>query len=352
MIISIDLGYGYVKGINQFANISHEGNSCLFPSFVGPGHDRSIAQMVNKDQKGLDYLNTIIDGKQYFIGELAQNECRLGSVTLDDNKIKHDNTKILLATAAGLLTPNKKQNNYSLHLATGLPYGDFNNQKNQLEKMLREVEINLEFLEGPRAGHKFSIKFDHITTFIQGLAVIYTSNSISNLSQYEGENFLVIEPGYKTTEVIGCSVEKGKLKLLSNICSTFDIGMNNVIQMLDVEVQNRTKKRLSTGKLRKLYEKKKLTIDGTPYDFTNHIEESKKIVGRMITDTTNAFLGEEKSFLTAVFVAGGGGVDLHPYLKEFHSNLELVKHAQFANSYGYMKVAEMIKGSNSLRQSC
>ena len=60
MIISIDLGYGYVKGINQFANISHEGNSCLFPSFVGPGHDRSIAQMVNKDQKGLDYLNTCL----------------------------------------------------------------------------------------------------------------------------------------------------------------------------------------------------------------------------------------------------------------------------------------------------
>jgi len=157
---------------------------------------------------------------------------------------------------------------------------------------------------------------------------------------------LVIEPGYKTTEIIGCTVQKGKLKLLTNISTTFDIGVNNIIQMMDNEVQNCTKKRLSPGKLRVLYNKKVLPLYGTDYNFTSYIEDCKKVVARMIMDSTNAMLGEEKSFLSAVFLAGGGGVDLNPYLQEFHNRIELVKHAQFANCYGYLKVAELVQQSS------
>lgn len=334
---AIDLGYGYVKGLGE--TVEAGPRQIIFPSYAGPGHDRSMVKITGENTRTMEYLNVKINGENFFVGELALSESRAVSSTMEDNKINHRNTRILLTTAAALLgSPNP----LGFYLVTGLPYGDYRTQKDQFEKMLREIDDEVEFLEGPLAGQKRRVRFPKTFVFVQGLAVVYSSG-ITNLREFEDEIFLVIEVGTKTTEIIGCTVKKGQLKLKTGFSKTLDTGMNDVLNELHTAFQEKTGKRLRPGMLQKLLQKETIKIQGEPLDFGEVIKEAKRTAAGAIMDHVNNLLGGEKDFVSKIFIAGGGGKELARELRSLHKNCELVPDAIMANCRGYLKVAEIME---------
>ena len=99
--IGLDLGYGYVKGVNE------DGKGVVFPSLVGNAYDRPLAGLFgNNEEKRIDNMHLILTGKkkeESFVGELARRESRSVSYAFDEDKINHPNTSALIAASCLLL---------------------------------------------------------------------------------------------------------------------------------------------------------------------------------------------------------------------------------------------------------
>ena len=116
--IGLDLGYGYVKGVNE------AGKTVLFPSLVGNAYQRNLIGLFGQNLNNLiENMHVVLrNGKEeqeeYFIGDLARREGRNVSYAFDENKINHPNTKAVLASASALLFPS---NDEPVHIVSGLP---------------------------------------------------------------------------------------------------------------------------------------------------------------------------------------------------------------------------------------
>lgn len=332
--ISIDLGYGYTKGISE------TGKSVLFPSIVGPGKNRELAGALGALNTGLDKLHVEIDGTQYFVGELAIEESsQISTGTPEGNKINHTHTRVLLATAAALITP---QGYRMYHLATGLPLNDFVNQRAEFEEMLREYEANIRFLGGPLAGKTLVINFGEITVFPQAAGAIYSAELLREM-QRSGQLTAVVDVGHKTTDFIVFRIKNGGgLDLRPDLSRTIDIGMSHVLASLQHEFSKRTGKRLSYSKVFMLLEKEKVKYAGEELDFTGFIQEAKSEVASYIIDAIKTVWQDELPFIEQVYLAGGASVAMDRYLKELHPNTVLIEDAQMANARGFLRYVQLL----------
>lgn len=118
-IISVDLGYRYVKAINK------DFKKVLFPSFVSKAvsqniesyfTSRSTVQEIDLDKLHINIKEYDKD-EEYYVGEMAAGTKR-PILSFGENKIKNNITKALVAAATGILT---KGNEESLHVSAGLP---------------------------------------------------------------------------------------------------------------------------------------------------------------------------------------------------------------------------------------
>lgn len=165
--IGLDLSYGYVKGINE------KGKRVIFPSLVSIAHDRSLSKLFQNSSNIMDNLHvSISDGKdrqEYFVGELARNESRYATFVLDEDKINHPYTRVLLATATALLMP---EDNSPVHMVTGLPLEQYKHKKDEFLEMLKNfkaiVSIN-------KVDKSWVVKIDRVTLFPQAAGAVYCS---------------------------------------------------------------------------------------------------------------------------------------------------------------------------------
>lgn len=112
--ISVDLGYGQVKGVNEL------GKKIIFPSILSPGKDRSLDKFFSKlDENITDNLHVTISDNNYnnvtndyFVGRLAQKSNVNSYFNTTDNKIYSNENKVFLATLAGLLMPKSATEEY------------------------------------------------------------------------------------------------------------------------------------------------------------------------------------------------------------------------------------------------
>lgn len=330
--IAIDLGYGYTKGIGE------NEKTVLFPSVVGPGKSRDLANALGSLDTGMDKLHVEIDGKEYYIGELAMEEAGgLSTGTMEGDKTSHEHTKALLAVATALVLP---QGYRTYHLSTGLPLNDYITQRESFEKMLRSYDTNIRFISGPLKGRRLNIRFTDVTIFPQAAGVIYTGRLLQELQTTE-QLTAIIDIGYRTTDFIVFSIKNGLLDLRPDLSRTLDVGMSQVLASLQAEFAKRTGKRLSHGKVFMLLERKTVTFRGEKLDFSDFIEQAKREVANYTLEAIKNIWQEEIDFIDQVFLAGGSSVAMEPYLKRIHPKTILIEDAQMANAKGFLNFAKL-----------
>lgn len=129
--IAVDIGYGYLKGINE------KGERIIFPSMVGSAHERSFKDLFGANTKNrLENLHVYvkeghIDG-DFFAGSLAKDSPSK-SFAFGSNKIRHQNNIVLLSTATALLAPDRED----LFIVTGLPLEHYKTQRQEFNSFLK-----------------------------------------------------------------------------------------------------------------------------------------------------------------------------------------------------------------------
>jgi plasmid segregation protein ParM len=116
-ILGIDIGFGFTKATNGKENV-------IFKSIFGDADDIQFWADFGGDSP-LNHIHVTIDGKSYFIGELAEQQSSVLNFTLDQERLITDFVRILSLTVAGMFLKNGGTINVPLNIVSGLPIGFF-----------------------------------------------------------------------------------------------------------------------------------------------------------------------------------------------------------------------------------
>lgn len=331
--IAVDLGYGFTKGVNQ------DGDKIIIPSIVGPGRDRSMADILGGSVKGLDNLYVLINGEEYYVGELAEEESLGASRTLDSDKIKHPNTRVLLATAAALLLRGECRD--GIHLITGLPYADFALQRKEFKEYIKSFQAEVKFFGGPLKDKSRKIQFKKVTEFPQAAGAIYSllDNSMARAIARSGKMISVVDIGYKTTDFVTFQGSES-FKTRTDLSDTLNVGMNEMHRLITHAFKKKTGKRIDPMMVDELINNKVISFGGREIDFSAEIDMAYRAIARSIMDSVRQIWGDMSDFIEVVFITGGGAIALKKHLHQLHHHLQVAPDAQFANARGFLAVAE------------
>jgi len=332
--VGLDLGYGYVKGVNE------EGRAVAFPSLVGDGYSRPLAGLFGSgthDSTG--NLHVVLSdhrgSREFFVGELARREGLNVSRAFDEDKITHPNTEVLLATAASLLSSDGAG---PMHLVTGLPLEQYVHKRDALKEMLGRFNVSVRHKD---SGPSKRVTFAKATIFPQAAGAIYYAVWDERHKYLVKGSYLgLVDVGFKTTDFIVFLMED-RLVLREDLSGTIPVGMSQLQIAADKLFSAKTGTKLDITELMRLVESGRLMFKGRELDFSTEIEDAKREISRSIKDRLKIVWGNKINFFHAVFLAGGGAVALEHLLSGLHPTTTVVKDARFANARGFLKVAEI-----------
>ena len=325
--IAVDLGYGYIKGINQ------EGKKICFPSLVGPARSLKMRGFLNNGedlQYQLFLKHSTLD-KEYFVGHLAEEESPTASYAFDENKINHPHTRVLLAAAAALLSEGG--NSEPLHLATGLPLQHFFNQRNEFLTFLNDFEAEVSVGGGT---HK-RIVFDKVTLFPQGAGAIMEAGLQERDLLQQGSYLGLVDFGFRTTDYV--VYEAGdKFKPKSSLSGTIEIGMADLYKAVEAAFADLAGVKLDVLDIDTVIRNGSIFYAGKDYDLKEVIAGAKADIAGAVLDRLKEAWGQKTNFLRVLFLAGGGAVELKERFKGFHGDVRLLRDPQFGNARGFLRV--------------
>ncbi len=333
-VVSIDLGYRYVKGVNS------RREKIILPSFVSTGHRRQFNDLFGQSKSGihLDHLHVVLhesgEEKQFFVGELACKS-RNPIIPFAENKIRHFATRAMVSTATGLLTHG---NEGRLHITSGLPLMQFQQLKNEMYHYLKGLDLTVELVHLDGAKSIRRVKFDRVTLFPQGAgAVFYVTTAQRNFLDRKNIRVGLVDIGGKTTEALMFQVAEG-VEVVSEYCDTFDLGTSMVEDRVREVFYEKTGRRLDDKELHESIQQRVIYFRGKEYSLQQMLEEAREELALNIQEELNRLWGKAQDFVYLILWAGGGAADLYPHLRT--QNSLLVKDPQFANAMGNLFVAE------------
>lgn len=333
MNIGLDLGYGYVKGVND------KGKRILFPSIVSIGFDRLLSGIFNSNENIVDnmYVKIADDGgeKSYYIGELAKREGFSDAFTLNIDKHNQEETKALLAAATALLM---SEDNNIINIATGLPLEQYQTYKKQFQE---EIEGYKAIVSFPEYNLTRIVKFDKVIIFPQAAGAVYHA-LMDNINKYMIKNsyIVLVDIGFKTTDYVTFLIDN-RLRFLPDFSGTIDTGISKIFTTLGKLYTQKTGANANTESLMEILKDNSIYFRGQYISFEKELHILKNELARLVKKGILDKLKDEYEKISTMFIAGGGGKDLYPFFKDAHANVELVKDAQFANAFGFLKVCQM-----------
>lgn len=346
-MVSVDVGYGFVKAI------SSSGNKILFPSVVGSGRERGLANFIdqNTSSDGLDLseLHIKIDGKHFYVGDMAIRDSNDATRVFEKERYNHEYSKILMNVAIQLVT---KPETTEVVLFTGLPLDYFRTQHQNFKSKLLEDTSTIEWVSGLNVkGKNRKIKIRDVGVFPQGMSAVWATlmnhdgKTFRKDMMEEGNQIGIIDIGFRTTDV--CVVEMkegGAFVPLLQFSETIDQGVVNLYENIKIAYQNRTGgSDLSENKINRILKRHSITYQGKKIELKDEVEGAFQAVVNSINDRINKLWKEEADTFDYIFVVGGGGTLFLDYLqKNFNNRLLSIVSGQFANAVGYYRVGKLM----------
>lgn len=332
--ISVDLGYGYVKAVNEY------GRKVIFPSVVAADPGGSALSDALGGQQ--DYTVKVRrDGREtpYLVGEAAV-AAAWGSRAWEENQAIHENTGILLATAVALLEPAGP-----VCLAVGLPLMTYGSQRQSLIEFLRGFSADTQV----GGGRWFKIAFDpEIFVFPQGGGALYHSalhldGSLRDASLLSASAVGVVDVGYRTTDYLVMRKGPRGLAVRPELSDSFDLGYSWVYQQIRQALRARTGRSLDLQRIEESITRNDglMTYKGEPIDLQPLEEDANTQLASMLVGRLKSVWGENLDLVNHLIVAGGGGAKIYPHFKRLCGFATLAPDPVFANATGYLAARNM-----------
>lgn len=335
MRISVDIGFGFIKAMNE------KGEKVSFPSVIAKRSDTTLKGIVGGASD--DY--SIIYWENGEIGRENEKKCYVGDAGMtnggtrkweDKSEFNVEDMKVFIATAVGIINPS----NEIVDLCVGLPMSYYMQKKNELVDVLESLfaRISITGFNNIR-----EIKFNSIFVFPQGAGAYYSAvfdhNGVVKDYNLATSSVGVIDIGYRTVDFLVMGKGRKGINIIDSLSGSLEEdGMNQAYQQVEKAVSEELGREIGLIEVEKaiLWFGGKLDYRRETFNLSEYEEQAYKYQAEQIASKIKIKWGVEADLLSTILITGGGGQILYPILKAKFEQAELQGDAAFANCEGYL----------------
>lgn len=327
-ILAIDIGFGFTKATNG-------GRSLVFKSILGEATDIQFKGGILGDGSKEDNIQIELDGKSYFIGEMAERQSNVRSFTLDQAQFFSTCARPLALAAAARLIGS----HVPVGLVTGLPIGYYREYKDALVKLLLG-DHKIVLTSGNAKPEEKVIRINEVKVVPQPFGSLFNlmMNDLGELGdkKYAQEKIGIIDIGFKTSDFTVAD----KMRYSERGSRTTDTGISKGFGMIAGKLREKSNVNVELYRLYDAVERGQIKIKGKEYDLKTPTETAFSHLAATIANEADRLWSDDWDIDTIV-LTGGGGTALAKYLQPLISGQIVVadgsKDARLSNVLGYWK---------------
>jgi plasmid segregation protein ParM len=327
-ILGIDIGFGFTKATNGR-------DFLVFKSVLGEATDIQFQEQVLAGPTGDDHLQVEVDGKSWFVGELAERQSNVRFFTLDQSQFIAQFAKNLALTAAAQLVGGF----IPINLVTGLPIGYYRQHKDELARILQgEHKVALIDAAGKRQEKVININKIRVIPQPFGSMFNLMLNDLGDLGDKRlvKEKVGIIDVGFRTSDY----TISDKMRYSERGSRTTDSGIARAFNIIATKLREKSGVSVELYRLYDAVDRGSIKIRGKEYDL-------KVLTEQVFNQLAGAVAGEVERLwaddwdMDAMVITGGGGAVLAKYLTPLLNGhvlpVDPSKDARLCNVQGYWK---------------
>jgi plasmid segregation protein ParM len=280
---------------NNF-NVKPEPESLSYSDFI---------QQVRTDE----VLQVEIDGKSYFVGELAERQSNVRFFTLDQAQFIGKFAKVFALSAAAQMTKGF----VPINLVTGLPIGYYREFKDQLaELLLGEHQVVLVDASGRQEEKSLHINKVRVVPQPFGSLFNHMLNGLGEIGdkRLAKEKIGIIDIGFRTSDY----TISDKTRFSQRGSRTTDSGIARAFNVIASKLREKSGINIELYRLYEAIEEGMIKIRGKEYELKSLTDQ---VFGQLATSIANEVdrLWVDDWDIDAMIISGGGGAVLASHIK-------------------------------------
>lgn len=337
-VLGIDIGFGFTKATN--------GNDTLiFKSLFGDAADIQFWADFGEDAP-TDHIHVTIDGKSYFIGDLAEQQSSVLNFTLDQEKLITEYVKILSLTAAGMFLQKSAPINVPLNVVSGLPIGYFKQNHERFDELLTgHHTITYHSHDGQETTKELYINKIRMLPQPMGSILNLLMNDNGKIVDRElaNQKIGVVDIGFRTTDFIILD----RLRYINRGSRTIDAGISKGFSVIANKLREKAGISVELYRLYRAAETGSIKMRGHGFAFTKIRDQVYSQLAGTIANEIDRLWADDWDIDT-IILSGGGCRELAQYLQPLIVGnvipVDLSKDPRLNNVLGYMKYGQYIWG--------
>jgi plasmid segregation protein ParM len=337
-ILGIDVGFGFTKATNGK-------DTFIFKSIFGEDADIQFWADFGDDTP-TDHIHVTIDGKSYFIGDLAEQQSSVLHFTLDQEKLITDYVKILSLAVAGMFLDKNGAINVPINLVSGLPIGFFKQHHERFNELLAgHHSITYHSQNGQKTTKELYINKVRMLPQPLGsvLDLLMDDNGKIVNKTLANQKIGVVDIGFRTTDFTILDrlryIDRGSRTIETGIAKGFSVIANKLREKCGVSVElYRLYNAAETGSIK---------MRGNRVNFVKIRDEVYSQLAASIANDIDRLWAADWD-IDAIILTGGGCRDLAQYLRpQITGNIipvEANRDPRLNNVLGYIKYGQSVWG--------
>lgn len=324
MILSIDIGYGYTKGMTLRSQT-------IIQSLVGPAETiRFESDIVTANGHGIALHD--VDGRSFFVGEQAELQSASASQTLDVTRTGSTEQRALFYAVASDLIPTNAE---TVTVVTGLPVADYDdNNKGLLRDMLTGQHAIRR--QGKRQ-RRFTVETVYTIPQAVGslFALILDRRGKLVDSDMAAGRVGIIDVGTLTTNYVTVD----RLRYVETRSDSITTGMAEMLMHVakDLKRQYELDWKEQLGRVDRAVRDRAVEIYGDRVNIAGLVDPHLENIASKIGSKAQSLWGTGVE-LKAILLTGGGSLELAPYVRKMFPHTRTVGgNPQFSNATGYLR---------------
>ncbi len=331
--LGVDVGFGYTKAYNGERSI-------IFKSILGDATDIQF-QSGFSEGGALENLHIMVDGRDYYVGDMAEKQSNVREFTLDQNTLLTNFAKVMALTATACFTGSTSR---EISLVTGLPIRYFKQQRARYVQMLEGVHhVVLHSREEQEQEKSLEIRRVRVLPQPFGSVFNLLMNDHGRIVDRDvaRQKFGVIDIGFRTTDY----TITDRLRYIERGSRTTDTGISKAFSLISRKILEQTGVNVELFRLFDPVRKGQIRIRGSEMSLVELREQVIRQLATAIVSDMERLWADDWD-LEFILLAGGGSADLAPALEELiEGRTRMVStdtDQRLGNVIGYLKYAKYI----------
>lgn len=327
-ILGIDIGFGFTKATNGR-------DSLVFKSVLGEATEIQFQEGLLADAGATDHLQLEVDGKSFFLGDLAERQSQLRFFTLDQAQFLTSSAKVLALAAAARLAGS----HIPINLVTGLPIGHYRQHKDELARLL-QGEHRVALIDAAGKRQEKTVNVNKVRVIPQPFGSMF--NLMLNDLGEVGDKRLVkekiglIDIGFRTCDY----TISDQMRYSERGSRTTDSGIARAFTVIASKLRETSGVNVELYRLFEAVDRGSIKIRGKEFDLKTLTEQVFVQLAGAIANEVERLWADDWD-VDAMAITGGGGAVLAKYLQPLLKGhvlpIDPTRDARLYNVQGYWK---------------